>query len=931
MHKWFARRSSSIFRAILLAAALPYKDEKGQPIDLMKEFYKGHGNDLRMRRPDGTRLRVLDPFMGGGTTVVEALRLGFEVTSVDYNPIAWFIVKGETTPVDLGELDAAYQRVADKVKDELMDLYKTKCPVTGKDADIVYGFWVKQGICVEPDCGAKTDLFKSYVVARKRGDATIKYAPDVQCPHCKKVFDWEFERASVTAGGPQVQGEGACGSGRPKGTAYAFGLPAKGVKCPHCKKKVGQDALAEKSTSKKKTEIHVIWDPTRGKLFDVRGKVPKKVKSPLGEGVVVIEPKIVQGGKFVCGACGRTQEIVESARRHGALPFRYYAFYAYSPNVEGLPEDGLGLAWCGGKWFGTVSTDDLAKLQYAEACLDTSDSLPSPTQEIADGYNTNRLVIHQYRQWRDLYGARQQYALGRLLMAIAEEENAVLRDALLGAFQATLNYQSFLCRYNVALNKIEGVQASHDYRNPTTSAENPVWGAAHKIGRGSFSNYYGNLVSGLRYQSEPDLYGPDLAPIGVNDCKGEDWQPSLHCRSSTDLNLFSDSHFDVIVTDPPYAGSVQYAEMSDWYYVWLHHVLKNHYPSFQPEITLKSQEIIEDCADKDQSFFFTELTNAWKECHRVLKDDGLLVFTFHHAEGDRWTGLLASLFDAGFYLVAAYPTHSEALNSIVIQATKGITYDIIHVCRKRLAEPESIPWTKLRRDVRKQAREQLTEIEQGKDVLPGPDVQMILIGRALMLFSRHYGKVLDSDGTPMNLDEAMERILLLVREVRGDELPLPGKLQNIDSLTQIVLLHVVGKQEWTRDDLHKELRGYKHGPKELLDAGLVRTVAGDKGKLEPVPAAERYRGGRLSKQASGPLVDKVHLILGTIGEGHSIEPLMDGWRGQWEPITEALIWIAKSQPELREPIGLARRQIESLGPEGHSKGQMGLFSPEDEA
>ena len=66
----------------------------------------------------------------------------------------------------------------------------------------------------------------------------------------------------------------------------------------------------------------------------------------------------------------------------------------------------------------------------------------------------------------------------------------------------------------------------------------------------------------------------------------------------------------------------------------------------------------------------------------------------------------------GFYLVAAYPTHSEALTSIVIQATGGITYDIVHVCRKRLAEPLPIPWSKLRKDVLREARAQLSDASQ---------------------------------------------------------------------------------------------------------------------------------------------------------------------------------------------------------------------------
>lgn len=930
MHKWFARRSSSIFRAILLAAALPHENDEGKPIDLMKEFYTGHADDLRMRRPDGSRLRVLDPFMGGGTTIVEALRLGFDVTGVDYNPIAWFIVKGETTPVDLGELEAAYNRVADKVKDELLDLYKTKCPVTGKDADIIYGFWVKQGICVDPECRAKTDLFKDYVVGRVQGDLGVRHYPGVECPDCNHVFDWELEKCSITAGAPQIST-----GGKGETRTFAYGAFDEGVSCPQCKLRIrGQDLRVGAKIKKKKVTVRALVDPSTGAFFEVRGAIPKRVKAPGSGFQFGPMDGAVNKGKFTCIACGRRQSIVESARAYGdPLPFRYYGIYGYTPHYkESMKESDMrGLVANGGKWFAPVSDADLRRVVDCDVSVG-SDGFFTPHQEIHDGYNTNRLIIHQYRRWRDLFGSRQLAALGSLLAAIAAESRSDVRNALLGAFQSHLDNVSVLTSYDVTRNMLTRVSAGHDYRNPTTIAENNVWGVA-SLGRGTFSNSYQKYVAGLRYGASPELLTQDKKSLRVNDVLSRDWSPSLMCHSALDLSFYGNESFDLIITDPPYAGSVQYAEMSDWSYVWIWKILRGEHPEFEPEVTLKSQEIIENGADKDPAFFFTELTKVWKECHRVLVDDGLLVFTFHHAEGDRWTGLLTSLFEAGFYLVAAYPTHSEALNSIVIQATKGITYDIIHVCRKRLIEPEPIPWTRLRREVRKQAREQLTEIEQGKDVLPGPDVQMILIGRALMLFSRHYGKVLDGDGKPMDLDEAMERILLLVREVRGEELPLPGKLQNIDSLTQIFLLHVVGKEGWTRDDLHKELRGYKHGPKELVDAGLVRPVQGDKGRLEPVPPLERLSKERLSKQLGGPLVDKLHLILGTIDEGHAIAPLMDAWRGQWEPITEALTWISKSDPALRESTDLARRQIESLGPEGATKkaGQIALPLPGEEA
>jgi putative DNA methylase len=74
MHKWFARRASCVFRAILLGALKPAVQPDGTPTDLITEFYKGHSID-----PDTQGKVIFDPFMGGGTTIVEALRLGTRV------------------------------------------------------------------------------------------------------------------------------------------------------------------------------------------------------------------------------------------------------------------------------------------------------------------------------------------------------------------------------------------------------------------------------------------------------------------------------------------------------------------------------------------------------------------------------------------------------------------------------------------------------------------------------------------------------------------------------------------------------------------------------------------------------------------------------------------------------------------------------------
>src|SRR5208282_1856198 len=103
IHKWFARRVSCVFRAILLGALKP------AGTDIMEEFYKDHSND-----PDLRGKIILDPFMGGGTTIVESLRLGCNAIGIDLNPVAWFIVKTEVEPADVDDLRAAFECLANQ-------------------------------------------------------------------------------------------------------------------------------------------------------------------------------------------------------------------------------------------------------------------------------------------------------------------------------------------------------------------------------------------------------------------------------------------------------------------------------------------------------------------------------------------------------------------------------------------------------------------------------------------------------------------------------------------------------------------------------------------------------------------------------------------------------------------------------------------------
>ena len=142
MSKWWARRRSSVFRAMLIAAATeaPSRkspdgsillDEEGIPIPDETEvskmvwdlYYANH-----QKAENFKHLKVLDCFMGGGTTLVEGSRLGFQVTGVDLNPVAWFVVKNELACTDPNEVQDFFDQIEAEVKPVIQPFYIAECP-----------------------------------------------------------------------------------------------------------------------------------------------------------------------------------------------------------------------------------------------------------------------------------------------------------------------------------------------------------------------------------------------------------------------------------------------------------------------------------------------------------------------------------------------------------------------------------------------------------------------------------------------------------------------------------------------------------------------------------------------------------------------------------------------------------------------------------
>lgn len=247
MSKWWARRRSCVFRALLLAAAMkaptkqhpdgqPMLGPDGKPLvddDAVSQavwdaYYANHQLASHANGQTGNfkHLKVLDPFMGGGTTLVEGSRLGFQVAGVDLNPVAWFIVKNELACTDPAEVKAFFDHIEAEVKPQVQPFYVTdgvggkkgrwfegdkampedfdplslppaeRKPYRYEGSEVIYTFWAKHGTCSKLTCRHRTPIFRSPIVATKR--LGVKFIPcTCKNKQCGVRFDAELGDARI--------------------------------------------------------------------------------------------------------------------------------------------------------------------------------------------------------------------------------------------------------------------------------------------------------------------------------------------------------------------------------------------------------------------------------------------------------------------------------------------------------------------------------------------------------------------------------------------------------------------------------------------------------------------------------------------------------------------------------------------------------------
>jgi len=654
---------------------------------------------------------------------------------------------------------------------------------------------------------------------------------------------------------------------------------------------------------------------------------------------------------FACGSCGLRSDLLSSVKGYTdrarmeskdataqrSLPVMVYVLQCYDAarDAEGHPY--------GGRYFKVPDAGDIERMIAAEREWNARREADLkdfwPRSALPYTWMTHHLnggiPNWGYTHWYKFFNPRQLLIHGSLLSAILSIGTRYTQGAIeasLSAFQQYLQNQSMQCHFDDTRDGLAVVFANANFRPRQQPLENNF---SAPMGRGNWTASALGVIEGMTWAKNPDdtLLDAEGASDKVAMPDGILPGARVMCRSSTEP-VEPERSFDLVITDPPFGDNVFYGDLSNYFHVWLRLALRGRYPEqFGPEYVPRSQEAVSDrsrfpSTDEERGMIAANaayqglLTACWTEAGRVMKDGGILAFTFHHSADEPWMSTLESLFDAGFLLEATYPIRSDETKGEGGQfGSRKIEYDIIHVCRKRLEEPKPVSWPKMRQWVKAELARLRPLLESYKSRgLQDADVRVILRGKALEFYSRHYGKVLVSapggeDGLGADISLSIRDALLGINMLLDESGSQPGDAARPPSIVQPMVyqfLRLFGvRASYSRDEVSKLLRGTAIQRKDFEKTNS----SGGAWVVEEGKTVRRALiGERFARMKARPRdemrteLDQSHFLIGAAFEasGLNIDEEFKNSSFLIRPGVEALLdWYAKA-PAGADELGVPR-------------------------
>lgn len=756
-------------------------------------------------------LMILDPTAGGGSIPFEAMRLGHRVIANELNPVAAVI------------------------------LYAT------------LDYPVRFGIDLLEDLEEWGNRLVSHVEQQMADVTPFSPLPKQELEHLKQHC-MKCQEVIPRFDGPEQDHIGL--------------LYCRQVTCPHCGGEAPLLNTCWLSKEGDKWGVRIVTDgqkkggKVRFETYRVKGN-----RGPNGE-----DPDFatVSGGVGTCIHCRQAipaDEIKAQARGespHGKWQDRLYCVVAvrYQPKLD---RHGRPQRYASGERAGEIKTEkvrffrppndrDLQALAEAEQRL--QERWPEwerqgliPTESFPEG-NDMRPVIHGMTRWCDMFTPRQ--LLGHLILV--EELNRLKPDILreLGKERGRavvtylqfmidkgLDYNSKQTRWEYTRGIVKGTFGRHDFSLKWTFGEmiftGPNSGAAWALSQ-VMDAYTGiaELMAPLH-----DKLGGAAPPV------------TIRCGTAAHMDL-PDRSVDLVCIDPPYYNNVQYAELSDYFYVWQRRTLHDLYPDlFRRRLTDKNDEAVanparDGSAAKAAREYERLMGEIFAECRRVLKDDGIMTIMFTHKTQEAWEALTRSLIENGWTITSSMPVESEAAESIHQKNMASAASSIFLTCRKRV-EMDNTPatWTGfggtgVAQRVREAVREGLKEFEPLR--LNAVDEMVASYGRALRVLSEHW-PVLDGD-EPVSPIRAMNEASAVVAQHQVARLT-QGRLQvddlNPEAAMALTLFGIFGLAEFPYDEALNLSRS--------LNISLEGRAAGYTVNGRMIGINDESRGGRTGRSS----------------------------------------------------------------------------------
>ena len=770
---------------------------------------------------------VVDPFAGGGSIPLEALRLGCEAFASDLNPVACLILKVMLEEIPrhgpglAEELRIVGAEIKAKVEEELADLYPTD---PDESTPIAY-LWARTVRCEAPNCGAEIPLMRSFWLCKK---AKRKWAlrhwierPNNSTPRVEfEIFEPETDREVVK--GTVTRAKATC-------LCCNTVLPPERVRAQLAVQRGGADVA-----------------------FDDEGR---RTGGARMTAVVILKP----------GEKGRHYRLPTIAD--------YRAVYRSQERLKDI----LGKWEQGGKQGLCPVPDE-----------------PTPTKDAHRAVGS-QLPLYNMTTFADLFTARQKAVLVALVRMVSKSPKST---SLLLAIVANRTADGSA---SVSSWLASGEEVKHVFARQALPM---VWdfGESNYLADASRSWVSAiNSVAKVLESSSWDLSSGQVQPADAID------------------HPLPDQSAGIWFTDPPYYDAIPYADLSDFFLVWLKRALPG-YPllrnPFNSDNSLspKSREAVQcekvkdvNGAPKNREFYEGAMARAFAEGRRVLNEDGVGSVVFAHKTTEGWEALLSGMIRGGWTITGSWPIATEMRTRLNARETAALATSVHLICRPR---PEDAPvgdWANVLRELPVRVADWIERL-QGEGIR-GADLVFACIGPALEIFSR-YRAVETAEGHEVGLPEYLEKVWEVVGRAALEQVlgtseaqarnGLAGALEEDARLTALFL--------WT---LQSTEVSEENGKKKGVDDEEAMAKVAAKGFSLPFDVVRRFAQpmgialdawtGRIIDQKKGvvrllPVAERAKKLFGRDGASAAADQIE---RGRVGSVQQTLFPEMETGPKIR--------------------------------